>query len=90
MRYLSKYIHHQLLSQAKLGRYRVEILQFSPNMSFLIKLGHLEDRMRSKHAIDYQEIDRPLAVMHREYTTSTNFGWHSHRRGQLLLQIAAT
>lgn len=40
--------------------------------------------MRPKHAIDYQDIKRPLAVMRREYTISSNFGWHSHRRGQLL------
>jgi len=40
--------------------------------------------MRPKHAIDYQDINRPLAVMRREYMVSTNFGWHSHRRGQLL------
>ncbi|MFC7067812.1 AraC family transcriptional regulator [Brucella rhizosphaerae] len=40
--------------------------------------------MRPKHAIDYQDIKRPLAVMRREYTVSMNFGWHSHRRGQLL------
>ncbi len=41
--------------------------------------------MRPKHAIDYQNIDRPLAVMRREYKTTTNFGWHSHRRGQFLV-----
>lgn len=40
--------------------------------------------MRPKHAIDYQDIARPLAVMRREYSASTNFGWHSHRRGQFL------
>lgn len=40
--------------------------------------------MRPKHAIDYQDIARPLAVMRREYAASMNFGWHSHRRGQLL------
>jgi AraC-like DNA-binding protein len=41
--------------------------------------------MRPKHAIDYQNIDRQLAVMRREYKTTTNFGWHSHRRGQFLV-----
>jgi AraC-like DNA-binding protein len=44
----------------------------------------MEIRMRPKHAIDYQDVARPLAVMRREYKTSMNFGWHSHRRGQLL------
>ncbi|GAA5628188.1 HTH-type transcriptional regulator NimR [Brucella sp. NBRC 12953] len=45
----------------------------------------MDNTTRPKHAIDYQDIQRPLAVMHREYSVSTNFGWHSHRRGQLLL-----
>lgn len=40
--------------------------------------------MRPKHAIDYQNLPRPLAVMRREYKSGMNFGWHSHRRGQLL------
>lgn len=40
--------------------------------------------MRPKHAIDYQDVERPIAVMRREYGVSMNFGWHSHRRGQLL------
>jgi len=53
-------------------------------MTISVKLGHLEIRMRPKHAIDYQDSPRPLAVMRREYKTGMNFGWHSHRRGQLL------
>jgi AraC-like DNA-binding protein/quercetin dioxygenase-like cupin family protein len=85
MRCAPEYIHHQLLSQAKLGCNRVKILQFPSNMTFLVKLGQLEVRMRPKHAIDYQNIDRQLAVMRREYKTTTNFGWHSHRRGQFLV-----
>lgn len=85
MRCDAEYIHHPLLSQAKLGCNRVKILQFPSNMTNLVKLGQMEDRTRPKHAIDYQDIMRPLAVMRREYKASTNFGWHSHRRGQLLL-----
>nr|WP_235693759.1 helix-turn-helix transcriptional regulator [Brucella intermedia] len=47
-------------------------------------MGQTEICMRPKHAIDYQNLPRPLAVMRREYKTGMNFGWHSHRRGQLL------
>ncbi|MDH7786136.1 AraC-like DNA-binding protein/mannose-6-phosphate isomerase-like protein (cupin superfamily) [Ochrobactrum sp. 19YEA23] len=44
----------------------------------------MEIRARPKHAIDYQDIARPLAVMRRDYKKSASSGWHSHRRGELL------
>lgn len=35
-------------------------------------------------AADLQNIPRPIAAMARTYEQSVDFGWHSHRRGQLL------
>jgi AraC-like DNA-binding protein len=43
------------------------------------------DRMnKPQKAIDLQNVPRPVAAMARFYETSIDFGWHSHRRGQLL------
>lgn len=35
-------------------------------------------------AVDLQNVPRPVAAMARIYEKSVDFGWHSHRRGQLL------
>lgn len=40
---------------------------------------------RPQQAIDLQNVPRPVAAMARVYQGSVDFGWHSHRRGQLLL-----
>lgn len=41
----------------------------------------------AKQAIDLQNVPRPIAAMMRVYDKSIDFGWHSHRRGQLLLSV---
>lgn len=40
---------------------------------------------RPQQAIDLQNVPRPVAAMARVYEGSVGSGWHSHRRGQLLL-----
>lgn len=35
-------------------------------------------------AADLQNVPRPVTAMTRTYEQSVDFGWHSHRRGQLL------
>ncbi len=42
---------------------------------------------RPQQAIDLQTVPRPVAAMTRLYETSVDFGWHSHRRGQLLQSV---
>lgn len=37
-----------------------------------------------QRAADLQNVPRPVAAMARTYEQSVDFGWHSHRRGQLL------
>jgi AraC-like DNA-binding protein len=37
-----------------------------------------------RKAIDLQDVPRSVAAMARTYEKSVDFGWHSHRRGQLL------
>ena len=41
--------------------------------------------MRRPQAIDLQNVPRPVAAMARVYQGSVDSGWHSQRRGQLLL-----
>jgi AraC-like DNA-binding protein len=40
--------------------------------------------MKQQKAGDLQNVPRPVAAMSRIYENSVDFGWHSHRRGQLL------
>lgn len=39
---------------------------------------------QQQKAVDLQNVPRPVTAMARVYENSVDFGWHSHRRGQLL------
>ncbi len=42
---------------------------------------------RSTDATDYQDVDRPVAVMPKTYRTGETTGWHTHTRAQLLFAL---
>ncbi len=45
---------------------------------------HQAEIRKPQRAADLQNVQRPIAAMARTYEQSVDFGWHSHRRGQLL------